>query len=301
MSKGRFIDVGERAIVSLTGPESLDLLQRISTNDVIKLTGSGTVQTVLTNEKGRIVEVVSLVNAKSGSLLLIGQSNDPLIIKEWIEKYIIMEDIKAEALSGQFNHLILYDVNQQMVDLSPASIPSEYQVFDEQLSSTKLVHAVAPRKDSRSATTWLKDAGFEAGDEYDFEEFRVMNGIPRFPDELSSLYNPLEAGLQHLVSFTKGCYIGQEVIARLDTYKKVQRRLARLNMLEKPESLPELIYSGGVEIGSITSAVRVRNSDEFRGLGYVKTGSDASNGRIYFRKDGKEVELTVETTGVEGM
>ena len=61
-----------------------------------------------------------------------------------------------------------------------------------------------------------------------YDAFRISRGIPAFGAEISNAFNPYEAGLAHAISFTKGCYIGQEVIARLDTYEKVQRELVGL-------------------------------------------------------------------------
>ena len=62
------------------------------------------------------------------------------------------------------------------------------------------------------------------------EALRVENGLPRWGHELGDAYNPLEAGLTGSVSWTKGCYIGQEVVARLWTYHKVQRYLVGLGL-----------------------------------------------------------------------
>ena len=58
-----------------------------------------------------------------------------------------------------------------------------------------------------------------------FQITRVESGMPDWSTEITQDYNPLEARLIHAISFTKGCYTGQEVIARLDTYDKVQKYL----------------------------------------------------------------------------
>ena len=61
---------------------------------------------------------------------------------------------------------------------------------------------------------------------------RVSFGIPEYGPELGEPFNPLEAGLIGSVDFTKGCYIGQEVVARLDSYKKVQKYLVSLRFVD---------------------------------------------------------------------
>ena len=68
-------------------------------------------------------------------------------------------------------------------------------------------------------------------------------------------FNPLEAGLKEFVSFTKGCYVGQEVVARLDTYDKVQKRLVGLqwDADSAPERGAKLVLDGK-QVGVVTSA-----------------------------------------------
>jgi folate-binding protein YgfZ len=299
MSRGRFVDVSERAVVSLKGPESLDLLQRISTNDVTRRNADGAIQTVFTNEKGRIVEVAYVLDDREEGLLVGGQAADPLIMKQWIEKYIIMEDINVRVLSGQFIHLMVFDSLHSVVDVMRPAMPPGCRIFEETLASTRLTHVLTAKSGGDAATNGLMEAGFRQSDRDDYEEYRVLHGIPGFPGELSTSYNPLEAGLLPLVSFTKGCYIGQEVVARLDTYKKVQRRLVQLRMEELPSELPEKIYFERQEWGSITSALRFGGSHECRGLGYVKVGPEASIENLYFHIGGKEIKLVIDSQGAE--
>jgi tRNA-modifying protein YgfZ len=297
LKRGKFVDVSERAIVSLLGSESLDLLQRISTNDVSRLSPDGSIQTVLVNEKGRIVEVVSVVDRPGEGLLVVGQSTDPQIMKQWIEKYIIMEDIVVMVLTGKLTHLISYDSTENIRDLIHRLTLNNCRVFEETFGSAKLGHVIAPRESRQTAMEWLLSVGFVESGSTDYEEHRVTHGVPGFPNELSASYNPLEAGLFDLVSFTKGCYIGQEVVARLDTYKKVQRRLLRLKMSELPENLPAKIYLEREEYGSVTSAVRLSDSHECLGLGYMKIGLEKPNDGLYFHNSKSEIKLVIDSRG----
>ena len=84
------------------------------------------------------------------------------------------------------------------------------------------------------------------------EHARIEAAFRRPGAELNDRVNPLEAGLEEFVSFTKGCYVGQEVIARLDTYDKVQRRLVRL---DAPDGTApgESLTSGTRTAGWVTS------------------------------------------------
>jgi tRNA-modifying protein YgfZ len=106
-----------------------------------------------------------------------------------------------------------------------------------------------------------------AGEEVDeeaYERWRVEAGIPRWGRELDDSILPAEAGLTEThVSFTKGCYPGQEPIARLHYRGKVNRRLRRL-VVEGEPSADELVLDGKV-VGRITSRA------DGRALGYVRT------------------------------
>jgi folate-binding protein YgfZ len=92
-------------------------------------------------------------------------------------------------------------------------------------------------------------------DDTSFTRDRVMAGVPWFPNEICDRRHPLEARLRSLISFTKGCYIGQEVIARLDAYRKVQMVLTRFEgALDPGASVPlPLQTNEGAEAGLITS------------------------------------------------
>jgi folate-binding protein YgfZ len=108
-----------------------------------------------------------------------------------------------------------------------------------------------------------RPAGKEVGEEA-YERWRVEAGIPRWGRELDDAILPAEAGLTEThVSFTKGCYPGQEPIARLHYRGKVNRRLRRL-VLEGEPSGDELMLDGKV-VGRITSRA------DGRALGYVRT------------------------------
>jgi folate-binding protein YgfZ len=97
-----------------------------------------------------------------------------------------------------------------------------------------------------------------------WEYLRIHQGRP-YPDaELTEDYNALEAGLWKAISFNKGCYIGQETIARLNTYKGIKQRLFGLKLSQFVEPQTPIMLEG-VKIGMLTSCL-----DNF-GLGYIRT------------------------------
>jgi aminomethyltransferase len=118
-----------------------------------------------------------------------------------------------------------------------------------------------------------RSAGLRPAGPEDYEAVRVESGHPAYGTELSEEVNPLEAGLHGSVSWTKGCYIGQEVVARLDTYQKVQRHLVGLRIAGcgKPPAAGSKLLADGEPVGWVTSAVHSPALGEPVALGYVNT------------------------------
>ena len=99
----------------------------------------------------------------------------------------------------------------------------------------------------------LAAAGIVAIDEAAYEYLRIESGLPRFGRELTLDYIPLEANLWDDVSFHKGCYTGQEIIARMESRGKLAKRLVPLRPAA-PVAAGSAILAGDREVGTITSA-----------------------------------------------
>jgi folate-binding protein YgfZ len=283
-ARGSFLDVSERALIGLEGPDAQDLLQRLSTNDVSRLMVGGTLQTVLTNEKGRMIEVLSVVKPEENKLLLVGQSSDAEGLARWFDKLIIMENAKVELLSSVYAHYVLYD-SASLQDISQSmTAPEGVYIWEENWGGARILHLLSNKSDRARLIDELTRVGARAAQPDQFENFRVSQGIPKSPNELSDHYNPLEANLFSLISWTKGCYIGQEVIARLDTYKKVQKRLVRLILDEFPDMLPISLWSEEGEVGTLTSAIKPSAGQKPQGLGYVRMAQLERSENLFFKR-----------------
>ena len=114
----------------------------------------------------------------------------------------------------------------------------------------------------------LEEQGVLTMGEAAWEIWRIEQGIPAWGRELTATVNPLEAGLRFAISFHKGCYIGQEVIARLEHYEKVRRRLMGLYLEEEIPAGETRLEAEGREVGWLTSSIRSPRWGPI-GLGYV--------------------------------
>ena len=121
-----------------------------------------------------------------------------------------------------------------------------------------------------AASLWerLVTAGAAPMGETPWQQLMLQQGRPLPGSELTDDYNPLEAGLWHMISFEKGCYIGQETIARLNTYQGVKQQLLGLK-LSAPAAPGTPITVGDSKVGILTRLMET--SEGMIGLGYIRT------------------------------
>ncbi len=273
------------------GAERLDLINRLSTNQVIPLETHKGVKTILTSDKGRFVDLLTLFNL--GEFIFAECSfNNAVNVITHLDKYTIMDDFTVTNLSGTHETVLFFGENAEQFismltggDISalegsgflltsehdaiafrsddiPGGIEFTYSVDDKDFWTNAIF------SEENKSAFGLNEITAEQ-----FENLRIESGIPRFGAEITDLTNPLECGLNKYVSFTKGCYIGQEVIARLDAYDKISKHMVGLKIAGTPAEMPaysDRITIDGKECGFVTSAA---SSEKFGtiGLGFVKT------------------------------
>ena len=278
-------DLGHTTRVLHKGGDALDLLNRLTTNDLGGLAAGGVSTTVLTSEIGRVIDVFQVVCLATDQLMLISESNEPGPLIENIEKYTILEDAVLEDVSsgtarigirGPLARAVTAEItgtDMSAVDsggAQPVPILGEGAVV---LKGNPFIREgydlVFPAGAARQLWETALNAGAAPVGHHALEHARIKAGLPAPGTELTDRVNPLEAGLDEFVSFTKGCYVGQEVIARLDTYDKVQRRLVGLEVPEGAEP-GETLNSGRRTAGWVTSVSTMTNKGRSAALGYVR-------------------------------
>lgn len=287
------VDFPDATIVEHTGPDALDLVHRLSTADLLDLEDGQARDTVLTSDRGRVVDVFTVVRLDAGRLLLLSDFPPPAPLLVGIDRYTIIEDARLNDVSGRSVRMALIGPAAPGVSAAITGgknlIPGQALVTPVSGTDVLAVRRdwpLLPRVDfvvARESATVIKsileDAGAVAAGERAFHAARIASGVPHPGAELSEDVNPLEAGLEHLVSFTKGCYVGQEVIARLDAYDKLQRRLMKFSA---PANVAQglALTSGGKRAGHVTSLSPAPDGDGFVGLALV---------RKRFWEDGSEI------------
>jgi len=286
------------------GRDALDLLHRLSTNDLKGLRDGEGAATVFTTNKGRILDLVTLHRIPDGLLALCGAGRAGAL-RDWIEKYTFREEVSVEDWTGSHGTLglhgprsgsvvaalwgpaaaglPLHHVAEVMAGDARAHLARTFPIGGDGYLITAPVEALESMR--RAALQVGEDRPVEAGRDC-LELLRIEAGMPASGRELTEEYNPWEARLQDAISLSKGCYVGQEVVARLHTYKKVSRQLVRLTArgdaaapVGKVVVPGAVILVGGETSGGVTSSARFPGSGHSAlALGYVRD-EDAVAGR----------------------
>ena len=266
--------ISDPTIIKLVGKDCLDFLHRVSTNEVKNLSPFYKKNTIFLNEKGRIIARTTLI-VFDGEYWLLSDPDPNVRLLSWVNKFIISEDIRTENYSSRFSMLEL--VGPQAESFLMLLIGNEinrlgndeFRRFDVDGFTFYLFRSLENHStvffkflvDKNRYVDFLEhlntiksvfDLAFVGNDAYN--HFRIEKLIPASPGEINIETNPHEVNLMKEVCSTKGCYIGQEVIARLDTYDKVQQKLVKVVMGGKVEESDNIIYdSAGNEVGKLTT------------------------------------------------
>lgn len=294
------VDRSNLGRLAFHGKDSLDLLHRLTTNNIKTLrTGEGTAA-VFATPKGRILDLVTFHLAEELLLCLSGAGR-AAPIRDWIERYTFREEVHVQDLTASHGTLGLFgptaaltiaELFGEAAAQGPLHAPSVVEVGGSRalLAPTYPLagggyHLTAPAEALPAIRERILGGIHgvtEAGEEC-LEVLRIEAGRPAAGRELTEEYNPWEARLDDAISLSKGCYVGQEVVARLNTYRKVSKRLVSLAIPgETPPPSAAILAHSGETTGLLTSAAAVPGEGRAVGLGYVRD-EDA--------RDGVEVEV----------
>ena len=297
-------DVG-RLIV--TGEDALDLINRLSTNELATLQVGAGAATVLTTNKGRIVDLLH-VHRREDRLVVFTSPGNQQRVAEWIDFFTFVEDVEIEDVTGNTAMLSLTGLDStKFLDTLTDGEASSLATYGRLSARISDVAAEVYRSDFLGPSSFdivvdaehrntlfdvLTDVGATPAGADVIEALRVQRGIPAFGKELAEDYNPHEANLVHHVSFSKGCYIGQEVIARLQTYKKISKYLVGLRWESDGPAPGSFLTHDGKRMGIITSAARLPHTGANVGLGYVRK-QFVDDGKTVADEAGTELSIKV--------
>ena len=277
-------------ILKFTGTDKKDFLHRTSTNDFRGFGAGDSIRTIFTNEKGRIVDF-SLVASTDGIFYIFCTKGNETPLSDFFHKYIVTEDVHVESTVGET--LIFYNDNKDSKNFlfehggSEKVSEVDGNIFVTDSYGFEKTYVLMNNHESDFLRLLISEN--EEANEEEFGLFALRNRFLYSSRELNTSVNPLECGLRDYTSFTKGCYIGQEVISRLDTQNKVQKEIAIFSsetILEEGDKLFTVIGSKEEECGYVTSSFR--SNTGFECIGFLKRIYTVGEKIFYARRSGKE-------------
>ena len=256
------LDRSARGKLRVRGPDAADYLQGQLTNDVEALAPETGCYAALLDRKGHMQADMRVLRLGTGDLWLDAEPEAAATVERHLRMYSIGRDVEIEDVSGEWSILsVIGPAAFELTGTSPL-YPEYAQRFYERAGIEILAVAtdlgidlIVRAERSPELRELLARSGAAEVTETAVEILRVESGRPRLGREMTTATIPQEAGIaERAVSFTKGCYIGQETVARLHYKGKPNRHLRGLR-LDSPVDDGEAITLGDREVGRVGTAV----------------------------------------------
>jgi folate-binding protein YgfZ len=313
------LDLSFRSRLCLLGNDRKNFLNGQVTNNVKDLqVGQGCYAALIT-AKGKMQSDLNIYNLEN-EILLDFEPGLSDAVKQRLEKYIIADDVQIVDVAPHYGLLSVQGpkcsdaINALLLGFSLPKNPLQFSSLkDGTLGEIYLMNN--PRAGSSGFDLFVptsslgvvadkliaavKQIGGSACGWNALDVARLEAGIPRFGVDMNETNLPPEAGLEsRAISYTKGCYIGQEVIARIRTYGQVAKALRKLRLADDLKTSPvkgDKLFLGEKEIGYITSAAASPSLKANIALGYVRREANKPGAELVLRnQDGESVVKIVE-------
>jgi len=290
------IDKNYRAYLSFTGPDRVRYLNAILTNNIKDLRPNYGIVSLLLNPQGHILAEIETY-AFADRLLCVSFAMIRERLAEWLDKYIIMDDVKlvdetprygtvgvegpkAAAVVKEVSGADLAKIDElssrggkvgsiscRITRRSPGGVPgAEFFAESEKLPELWQILSDAARRHEGGPVGYAALSGL-----------RLAQGIPLFGYDFGEKQIPHEAGLQEShISYTKGCYTGQEIVERVRSRGQVNRQ--RVQLAFSGDAVPGSeapLSLDGKEVGYVTRAARTWDPPRILGMGYVRKEANA--------------------------
>jgi folate-binding protein YgfZ len=301
------IDKNYRAYLSFTGPDRVRYLNAILTNNIKDLGPNLGIVSLLLNPQGRILAEIETY-ALGDQLFCVSYAMIRERLIEWLDKYIIMDDVTLTDETPRFGTLALEGpkASEAVLELTGVNLANV-----EELAS---VEAKLRREDAMPCRIVKRSPGNVAGAEFVGERekleslwtalataarnhgggptgysalsaHRLSQGVPWFSYDFGDKQIPHEAGLQDShISYIKGCYTGQEIVERVRSRGQINRQ--RVDLIFSGTNVPaagEVLTADGKEVGYVTRAAMASWLGFPIGMGYLRRENAASGSQLHWQ------------------
>ncbi|MFZ5471863.1 MAG: YgfZ/GcvT domain-containing protein [Myxococcota bacterium] len=283
------LDLGFREMLCVTGEDRVSFLQGMVSNDIARLPVGGSLYATMLTPKGALVADARIFR-RSEDVLLDLEPGAGQRAMDFLQRHLVSEEAELHSLDWG----VLSLLGPRASDIAGAALPSSDELLRTSclLPSLPGVDLLGPREKlvpvahALLAAPGVTPAGFDA-----FERVRVEEGVPRYGQELDEDTIPLEANLERAISYDKGCYVGQEVIARATFRGQVNRRLVGLFLGASPPSACAELFAQEKKVGSVRSVVWSPALGGHVALAYVHRQHAEVGTRLLVHPDGGEATV----------
>lgn len=250
----------------LSDRDRLDLMNRLSTNRLIDLGLDESRSTLFLNANARIQHHVIAVNQEQQVLVIVDSHDRGAAFERFLRGNVFWNDrLQIENLNDHVLHTGIYgtaavqQLSKWFADI--AQLAPHHAIHHEgatllridDLATMPAYWLIASAALTGEITTALTTDGIQQVDHAHYDYLRIASGLPATGTELAESYIPLEVGMWDSVSFNKGCYTGQEIIARMESRGKLARMLVKVQSETSLEAGQSLQTVEGKNTGTITS------------------------------------------------
>ncbi|HZI61656.1 MAG TPA: glycine cleavage T C-terminal barrel domain-containing protein [Pyrinomonadaceae bacterium] len=253
-----------RGRIRVSGSEATMFLNGLITNDIKNATENNWLPAVFPTVQGRLIGAVRILRQDEGFLIDTESPAHEAILKT-ISRFTMAGDFRVSDVSDEMALLTVQgkraaEVIQGIDAIVVRATHTGEDGFDLLVNGNDVV----------SVTEKLVAAGAQPVSSDVFEMLRIEAGIPRHGQDMDETNIVLEANFDDAISYTKGCYLGQEIIIRIKHRGHVAKRLTGLRMNEPVENGETITSAEGKEIGRVTSATYSPELENPIALGYVR-------------------------------
>ena len=256
-----FYRVPDPGYLRITGADRIDFIQRQTTNDARLLKPERSQRTVLTTPTARMIDVWRLVMAQDAVNVIALPGRGQATANYLKTRIFFMDKVTVTNASAEVALFEVFGAATADV-VSGIGLPGAETVATATVNGADVCVIgapevggwllVVPADYANAMAEWLVRAGAVALAPAVYDLLRIEAGRPAAGRELTEDYTPLEANLDAAISDVKGCYTGQEVLARQITYDKVTRRLVGLRLAESVMT-GVTVFADGRSAGTVTS------------------------------------------------
>jgi aminomethyltransferase len=302
------LDLRGRGLLRATGDDRARFLHAMTTNHVQQLEPGDFCYAFFLNAQGRVLADALLVSTPA-AILIDTEPERRAFLQEHLDKFIIADDVTLEDISEQNATFGVEGPAASRVlttiAIDPLPAPGkwiswqDWTVLPASVTGATGYRLYGPATEAEPLRRRLLNAGAEEATSEEIQTARIENAKPRYGDDLSDSYIPQETRQLHALHFSKGCYLGQEIVERVRSRGQVHRLLAQFVIpTEHPPDRGTKIHAGSADAGEITSAAYSPALDKVVALGYLR--AEHISAKTPLTISGHPAEVTDRVPGASG-